>query len=517
MEDDGQFRIVLLGADFECAVGESPRKDACDYIRTHSSDADVRTFQNIVLVMAPSVPGLRLAEDQIANWMAWQEIESSSQFRDLESFQQQSVRARMRDALKDATTAVKNAYELVLYVDKTGTVQAKKVTLGGQTLLETLKQEKDLRIFDEKIDASAIMPAGLYPVWPAGVDSVIVGDLYQEFGKQPALPKLLRSKTVLNTIEDAVRRGLLAIRVHRADGSEIWFWRSGIDVVDWERNGEAWLPDKATLNALSAGAVIPSALPGLWPIDGSGVKLSSIFGWFDGAHHYEEVTEPGYPAETRPIPKADFTVVKAAVSKAIEQGALWMVYGNESVFQEKPTELQLDPDAMLYPPPRSLAAIDLLPGNLADAWSKEAEPATTVEKIYAALKTKEGKPWPVNKFVEVVNAALGQGFIRRATGTGAISSLDNDGAVPLIVKSDQPAVPDTKPAPVTPGGRRGTSSANLSVAELQDFADNVSEVMKALAGSEPEIEVRITIQGKTNADIDAASKILTTIKKDWRF
>lgn len=517
VEDDGQFRIVLLGADFECAVGDPPRKDACDYIRTHSSDADVRTFQNIVVVVAPSVPGLRLAEDQIANWMAWQQIENSPQFRDLESFQQQSVRTRMREALKDATTAVKNAYELVLYVDRNGAVQAKKVTLGGQTLLETLKQDKDLRIFDEKIDASAIMPGGLYPVWPAGVDSVIVGDLYQEFGKQPALPKLLRVKTVLNTIEDAVRRGLLALRVFRADGSEVWFWKSSIDVVEWDRTGEAWLPDKATINAVSAGAVIPGALPGLWPSDGSGVKLSSVFGWFDGAHRYEEVTEPGYPAELRPIPKADFAVVKAAVAKAVEEGALWSVFGNESVFQEKPTELQLDPDAMLYPPPRSLAAIDLLPGNLPAAWSTEAEPSTNVDKIYTAIKAKEGKPWPVKAFIDVVNAALGQGFMRRATGTGAIVNLDKDGSIPLVVKSDQPTPPDTKPEPIPSGGRRGTSSAKLSVAELQDFADNVSEVMKALAGSEPEIEVRVTIQGKTSADVEAANKILSTIKKDWRF
>ncbi len=517
VDDDGQFRLVLLGSAFDGTVGDAARKDAVDYIRTHSSASDVRTFQNIVLVVTPSGQGLRLAEEQIANWMAWQEIEGSSLFRDLESFQQQTVRTRQRDSLKDATTAVKSAYELVLYVDKTGAVQAKKITLGAQTLLETLKQEKDLRIFDEKIDASAIMPGGLYPIWPSGVDSVVVGDLYQEFGKQPALPKLLRAKTVLNTIEDAVKRGLLALRCPRADGSASWFWRSAIDVVDWDRTGEAWLPDKATLNALSAGAVLPGALPGLWPGDGSGLKLSTVFLWFDGAHHYEEVTEPGYPAEMRPIPKVDFTVVKSAVAKAVEQGALWLVFGNDSVFHEKPSDLQLDPDAVLHPPPRSLAAIDLLPGSLPDAWSQDAEPETNVGKIYASLKAKEGKPWPAKKFVETLNAALGQGFLRRASGTGAVGALDKDGSVALVVKSDQPVTPDVKPEPLTAGGRRGTSMAKLSVAEIQDFADSVHEVMKALAGSEPEIEVRVTIQGKTAADIEAANKILAAIKKDWRF
>jgi hypothetical protein len=517
VDDDGQFRVVLLSADFDGAVGDPPRKDVADYIRTHSSSSDVRTFQNIVLVVTPSVQGLRLAEEQIANYMAWQEIEGSSIFKDLEGYQQQTVRTRQRDALKEATTAVRNAYELVFYLDKSGAIQSKKITLGGQTLLDTLKQEKDLRIFDQRIDASAIMPGGLYPVWPAGVDYVVVGDLYQEFGRQPALPKLLRAKTVLNTIEDAVKRGLLALRVPRADGSEIWFWKSGIDVVDWDHAGEAWLPDKATLNTLSAGAVAPDALPGLWPGDGTGVKLSAMFSWFDGSHHFEEVSEPGYPPEMRAIPKADFTVVKTAVSRAIEQGALWMVFGNESVYLEKPTDLQLDPDATLHTPPRQLAAIDLLPGNLPAAWTQETDPGTTVEKIYAALKAKEGNPWPAKKFVETVNAALGQGFMRRASGTGAISDLGQDGSVALIVKSDQPVSPEPKPEPVISGGRRGTSSAKLSVSELQDFADHVSEVMKALAGSEPEIEVRVTIQGKQSVDLEGANQILESIKANWRF
>lgn len=517
VDDMPVFRVVLLGADHAGLAGEAPAASAVAYLRTHSSSSDVRDFQNIVLVVTPSRGGLALAEDALADWMAWEEIEGSDAYNGLDSFGQERVRKNKREAHQRAQTAVKNAYELVLFVDKTGTVQVKKFTMGAQTLIDTLKQEKDLRIFDEKIDASTIMPGGLYPVWPAGQSQVLVGGLYQEFGRQPALPKLLRAETVLNTIEDAVKRGLLALRVTRPDGSESWFWRCGIEVSDWDRTGEAWLPADATLNSLSAGAVAPGALPGLWPSDGSGVKLSTVFSWFDGAHQFEEITEPGYPPEMRPIPKADFTVVRAAIAKAIEQGALWLVYGNESVFHEKPTELQLDPDGMLYPPPRQLAAIDLLPVNLPDGWTQDAEPGVTVEKLYAALKAKEGRPWPPAKFVEVVNAALGQGFMRRASGTEAITTLAKDGSVALVVRTEQPFPPEVKPEQIPAGGRRGTSSARLTVAELQDFADNVSEVMKALAGGEPEIEVRVTIQGKAGADVEAANKILANIKKDWRF
>jgi hypothetical protein len=119
--------------------------------------------------------------------------------------------------------------------------------------------------------------------------------------------------------------------------------------------------------------------------------------------------------------------------------------------------------------------------------------------------------------VETVNAALGQGFMRRVSGTGTIHSIDKDGSIAVVVKSDQPVRTDPIPEPVTPGGRRGTSSAKLSVSELQDFADHVSEVMKALAGSEPEIEIRVTIQGKPAVDLNTANQILGSIKKDWKF
>ena len=114
------------------------------------------------------------------------------------------------------------------------------------------------------------MPGGPFAVWPATDSSVQVSALYQQFARQPNLPKLLNPQTVTNTIADAVQRGVLALRYVRPDGSEQWFWRSKIDVTDWDKNGEAWLPSKAVLNSLSSQAVLPESLPGLWPDDPAG-------------------------------------------------------------------------------------------------------------------------------------------------------------------------------------------------------------------------------------------------------
>src|SRR3972149_213096 len=134
-----------------------------------------------MLVATPSIPGLHQAEQQIADWMAWGGIKKSSQYQELDSIQQERVRKMERGSLQLAQTAVKNAYELVIYLHSDGTIQARKITMGAQSLFGTLLLEKELRLFKEKIDTEAIMPNGIYPVWPSNDASVRIRDLYQAF------------------------------------------------------------------------------------------------------------------------------------------------------------------------------------------------------------------------------------------------------------------------------------------------------------------------------------------------
>lgn len=512
VEDDGTFRVVLLGANSAGIVGDPPSQKAAEYIRTHSSPSDKRTYQNVALVVTPSITGLHQAEQQIAEWLAWEDIESSPTYKELDSYQQDTVRKRKRDALKDAQTAVRNAYELVIFLDKDGSVQSKKITLGAQSLLNTLLQESALRLFREKIDAETIMPNGLYPVWPASDSSVRVKDLYQEFGRQPALPKLLSPRTVLNTIDDAVLRGILAVRCLRSDGSEQWFWRSPIDMSEWEKTAEAWLPSKAKLNSLTPAAVLPHALPGLWPKDSSGVTVATACSWFDGSHRFEEETQPGYPPELRDLPRVEFSIVHKTIARAVQEKGLWLVFGNDSIFGEQPTTLQMDPNALLYQPPSQLSAIDLLPNNLPAAWSKDGEPKSTVEELYAALKSARGKPWPPRLFIESLNAAIGQGFLSRNGGTSPVNSLQKDGSIELVIKVEAPKPPEPTPLPT---GRRSSSLATLSLAEVQDFADQIHALSKPLAGCDPRIEVRVTTKAGGKGDMNEANKILGAIKTGW--
>jgi len=72
VDDDGVFRLIVL-AQITRVSGAKPHTGAELFLRTHSSSTDNRTYQNVVLVVTPSVGGLQHAEQQIADWLAWQE------------------------------------------------------------------------------------------------------------------------------------------------------------------------------------------------------------------------------------------------------------------------------------------------------------------------------------------------------------------------------------------------------------------------------------------------------------
>ena len=147
-----------------------------------------------------------------------------------------------------------------------------------------------------------------------------------------------------------------------------------------------------------------------------------------------------------------------------------------------------------------------------DAWSTEDEPKTSVEKLYAEIKTKYGKPWPEALFLEGLNAALAQGFIARISGKGPLTSLKEDLHCALVIKAEAPP-----PPPPPPQDRRMTNMTKLSVQEVQSLAEEMPDLAKALVGCDLVVEARISIKPKPDADLASAEEILARIKKEWRF
>lgn len=514
VKDDATFRLVILGAEYSGVPGNAPRSETVDIIRTKSSGGDPRTHQNLVLLVTPSETGLLQAEQAIASWLAWGDIKTSDAFKDLENEQKEAVKRRERESQKEALTAVKNAFELVVYVDKTGSIQQRKFTMGSEALFPTLLRDKELRIYDKKINPENLLPGHPSSKWPAGSPSVAVKDLYGAFGRYPELPKLLNSQAIVNTVEEAVQRGLLALRYIRPGGGEEWFWRSPIDgIMNWADHAEVWLPDQATLGQVRAEAVTPDALAGLWPAGEEPLKLSELCAWFDGAHAFDEIIQTGYPPEKRAVPKADYKEVHQAVAQAVERSCVWLVFGNDSLLGEKPSDLQLDPEATLLRPPEPLRAIDLLPGALSKAWSG-TPPKTTLNALYTELKAQRKRPWPTKPFIAIINEALNQGILAESGPGGECASLAADGEREILLpeKTGTPA-----PTPSKPGMRESTEST-LDLAELQNFVEDTAPVLtKLLAGASPEFAVRIKLKGEAATDLTAATEELKKINPDWKF
>lgn len=515
VEDDATFRLVVLGADYTATPGDPPNANVLEFLRTHSSTSDPRQNQNILLIVTPSATGLIQAEQEIASWMAWSEIKNSDAFKELELEQKETVKRREKASQKEALTFVKNAFELVTCVDNAGNAQQKKFTMGSEALFPTLMRDKDLRIFREKINPEALLPGGPFSKWPPSEPSVKVKDLYGAFGRYPDMPKLVNRQVVINTIEDAVRRGLLALRYMPPGGDEDWFWHCTIEgVVDWGDYSEVWLPAKTTLTKVHPAAVAPAALAGLWPGNDSPVKLSAVCAWFDGAQAFDEVVQPGYPAEKRPIPQADYKLIHQAVAQAVARGDVWLVFGNDSVLGEKPTDLQLDPDASLLRPPARLRAMDLLPGALPAAWTDSLS-KTTVGKLYAELKAQRGRPWPTRQFIDVLNEAVNQGMLTRATTGLELTSVtvDADREFRLPVAGSGPTPPAPKPA-----GLPETTEMVMDLAQLQNFAEESAPVLtKLLAGTAPEFTVKVKLKSKTQVEVAKANELLKKVNPDWHF
>ena len=159
--------------------------------------------------------------------------------------------------------------------------------------------------------------------------------------------------------------------------------------------------------------------------------------------------------------------------------------------------------------------MDLLPGALPAAWSGKPE-TTTVGQLYAVLKAQKGRPWPTRQFIEVLNEAVNQGIMVRASSGPELTSVTADANRELKVPAAGVTTPPPRP-PVSTGASESTE-ATLDLTQLQDFAeDGAAALTKALAGAAPEFAVKIRLKGKKPASLTAANDVLKKINPDWKF
>jgi hypothetical protein len=57
----------------------------------------------------------------------------------------------------------------------------------------------------------------------------------------------------------------------------------------------------------------------------------------------------------------------------------------------------------------------------------------------------------------------------------------------------------------------------LSPPEVQTLGEEIAQLTKALAGCDPQVEVRISIKSKQDKNLSKANEILQKIKQKWGF
>ena len=507
IRDDGEFHFAVLGPG---AVSDSgkPGAEAKRFIEETTGRDRPRTCRNAVVLAAPSRDGLDAVRACIREYLGWREVRS--QIRDLaeDAGREAMLAGWTEQARRRVPEAVRQAWAIVIAVNERNDIQAFKITVGGEPLFATVKADRRARIQDSPISAEAMLPGGPYDLWRADEPSRRVKDLAGAFAENPKLPKMLRHKEILDTIDRGVQDGIFVASLIRPDKSVRTWWRTPIDEAACaEAALELFLPEKATLSELDPNLLAPGALPGLW--GGDAVPLAEAVAYFAGGREVA-VPREGYE-ETVAIPACPRAVVEAALSEAVRLGVLWLVNGPASLQGEAVPPGVLTDAAELRAP---------MPPPHVDALTKEALPdawrdgQTTALALHTALSVKRGLPlpWPVVR--RAIDEALGARWLERAPGSGPWP-CDAAGRRPVTLV--EPGVPETGPGVGEDGP---AASADLEPSQIQDLADVLPEIVQKAADADAplRLHLRITLGGGASPDLtEALNRLLAGVNDNLRF
>ena len=465
--DDGGFRYVVLGAS---AASESGRPSAAAVrILDETTGPDrPRVHRNAVVLAVPSRDGLEAARATVRALLGWEDVRGQLDAHVVDPVRGERLRRRLQEARALAPDVVRQAYGVVVTVNKANEAQAFKLPAAGGPLFPAIKNDERARIRATAVDAEALLPDGPYDLWRDDEDARRVADLAGSFARAPRLPKLLRPKIVLDTVLQGVERGLFVARVARPDGTARTWWREPVDAeARDDPQLEVVLPERAELSDLAAGLLAPGVLPELWN-DGE-VTLRAVRAYFAGGRAVA-VPREGYD-EAHAVPRCAEPVVQEAVAQAVEQGVVWLTSGPASVWRETvPYGVLDDGDAVLHARPDPIPAQALTADALPGAWR---DGRTNGSAITRALSQVRGRTLPWGLVREGIRAGVESRWLTVVEGGASVDcGYDEAGQLRL-------ARPDADPAPPPPPPPGG---ALLETSAVQDLADLVPRLLEASAG-----------------------------------
>jgi len=512
IEDDGDFHYAVLGPKAASDSGK-PSAEARRFIDEKTGVASQRVYRNAVVLAAPSRDGLEVVRNAIKEYLAWEEVTTQLKGPELDPTRSELLAGYRDAARKRIPEAIQQAYCIVVTVSDHNEVQAFKLAIDNRPLFQIIKEDARSRIQDTAISAEAMLPGGPYDLWREGEESHRVKDLVNAFAQRPQLPKMLNRKAILDTLIGGCLDGTFVLRLTRPDKSVKTFWRQGPDeVAIKDPSLEVVLPAAATITEIAPALLVPlvpQVLPGLWT--GTSIRAGDIFQYFEGGKTVK-IQRQGYE-EPVVIPKAERTTVEAAIGSAVKDGLLWLTSGPASVFAEEiPTGL-LSEDAQVQSPPAAISPMQVVPDVLTDAWSGGV---ATGLSISVALSKRAGQPLPWATVRDAIDAALRTRIVER-TEDSAAWPCDYAASKSVRLMAPQDVPPPPPPPPPKPGAF--VARADLRSNQIQDLADQVSEITRLAAGMELRFIVQVELAGANAGATDTVARlneVLASISEDLK-
>lgn len=502
IEDDGEFHFAVLGPKAACESGK-PSPEARRFIDETTGPDRPRVSRNAVVLLAPSRDGLEVVRDRIRSYLAWEEVRGQLSAQELDPIRGQMLGTYINQSRAKIPEAIQQAYCIVVTVPEENEIQAFKIGFENEPLFALIKRDKRSRIQDTAVSADALLPGGPYALWKDGETARRVNDLVGAFAQFPHLPKMLRRKEIMDTLVLGAKEGHFVLRSTRPDKTVKTSWRLEPDEADLKDPSlEVVLPEAATLTSIAPDLLAHGVLPALWAR--AEISVRDVLAYFGGANAVK-VKKDGYD-EPVTIPKAERAAVEAAVHAAVKAGKLWLTNGPASILAEDIPAGILTDDAGLQSPPPPIAASDVLPATLPEAWK---EGVSTAVAIAAGLSHKAGNQLPWTAVREALDGAFRARMLERSIDSGPWP-CDTGGAA--NVKLRLPSK-DTPPPPLPPTPGALVAEAQLEPYQIQDLAEVVPDLAKASAGLDLKITARFEVSGSPRPNAEAVKQINELLRR----
>ncbi len=448
-----------------------------------------RVYRNAVVLAVPSPEGVDAARSKTRSLLGWLDVQAQLAARSIDPVRRERLRRNIRQAEAELPGVIRQAYGIVVTVNERNEVHAFKLPGSGQPLFEEIKNHDKARIVDTPVNPEALLPDGPYRLWEERDDARLASQLSEAFARFPRLPKVLKPELVTGTVLGGVRKGLLAARLKRPDGSFRTWWQEDVEAVAANDDQlEIVLPEKARLARLDHRLLRPGTLPGLWIGGGEDafepLAVKALLEYFAG-DHVATIARDGYE-DHLPVPACTGEIVLEAVANAVADGTLWVTSPPATAWKEPVPAGTLSPNADLRPPPQPVAAQDLTEEALRQAWS---ENRTNGLALTQALGQKHSAlvPWGVVR--EGIAAAVSGRWLVRAEDSGPIECTYDQAHNVILEK------PKIGPRP-PPDRRSAPVAVELDSTQLQDLADRLPDLLAAIGAAELLFGMHVSASGE---------------------